>query len=147
MPDEIREEIKVDESEKKDEALPASSPFAKRISTATRVKESAIKYFFLINSATALIFIILIFIFLFKEGIQALDHIGLMDFIYQSKDSEAVYQWYPTSENPRFSLVPLILGTLLTSIPATIISTIFGIGAGIFLAEIAQGKTKEILNR
>lgn len=146
MRDEVHEkEVVVNE----EEVIPVSSPFAKKISKRTRIKEAVIKYFFLINSTTALIFIALIFIFLFKEGIKSLDHIGLMDFVYQEKvtetGSETVYQWYPTSENPRYSLIPLILGTLLTSIPATIISTIFGIGAGIYLAEIARGKTKEIL--
>lgn len=126
-----------------------NSPYARRIKKHTRVKENIIKYFFMINGAAALIFIILIFVFLFKEGIQALVHIGFADFIYGFKDtaggSERVYQWYPTSENARFSLVPLIVGTLLTSIPATILSSILGVGAGIYLSEIANPKAKEFL--
>lgn len=127
-----------------------ASPFSKKIKKSTRVKESIIKYFFAVNGAAALVFIILIFIFLFKEGFRAFEHIGLADFIYHNRlldDStfKKVFEWYPTSEEPRFSLVPLILGTLLTAVPATIISSIFGVGAGIYLSEIANPKAKEIL--
>lgn len=128
----------------------AESKYGKKIKKFTRTKESIIKLFFAVNGAAALVFIILIFIFLFKEGFRALDHIGLMDFIYTTRDTaegvkETVYQWYPTSEEPRYSLIPLILGTLLTSIPATILSTILGVAAGIYLSEIANPKWKEFL--
>jgi phosphate transport system permease protein len=126
------------------------SPFGKKIKLATRIRENIIKYFFALNGAAALVFIILIFIFLFKEGFKAIDHIGIADFIYHNRLLESntyltVFEWYPTSEEARYSLVPLIIGTLLTSIPATIISTIFGVGAGIYLSEIANPKAKEIL--
>ncbi|MGB5848270.1 MAG: phosphate ABC transporter permease subunit PstC [Ignavibacteriaceae bacterium] len=128
----------------------AMSKFSKKIGIATRVKESIIRAFFAVNGAMALVFIVLIFIFLFKEGLQSLQHIGILDFIYfdrvQADGSvTTVFEWYPTSEEPRFSLVPLILGTLLTAIPATILSTILGVSAGIYLSEIASPKWKEFL--
>jgi phosphate transport system permease protein len=125
------------------------SPFGKKIKKSTRVKENFIKFFFAANGLTALIFIILIFIFLFKEGFRAFEHIGLLDFIYSDQKTgniiERVYEWYPTSSFARYSLVPLIMGTLVTAIPATIISTIFGVVAGIYLSEIANPKAKEFL--
>ena len=138
------------ENETKNHHQTYDSPFSRRIKKSTRVKESIIKYFFVLNGTAALIFIILIFIFLFKEGFKAVEHIGLVDFIYHSRllddgTFKKVFEWYPTSEDARYSLVPLILGTLLTSIPATIISTFFGVGAGIYLSEIANPKAKEIL--
>ena len=96
-----------------------NSKYAKRIGRFTRLKESAIKFFFAVNGTMALIFIILIFVFLFKEGLRALDHIGLLDFIYLDRTSAAgtidrVFEWYPTSEEPRYSLIPLILGLPLS---------------------------------
>ncbi len=127
------------------------SIFGKKISKSTRIKESLINIFFTICGATALIFIILIFIFLFREGIKALIHIGILDFIFSNKadvitkELTRVFEWYPTSDNTRYSLVPLILGSLLTAIPATIISTIFGVATGIYLSEIANPKFKEFL--
>ena len=98
----------------------------------------------------ALIFIILIFIFLFKEGFKALDHISLLDFLYLDRTDpsgtvEKVFQWYPTSDEPRYSLIPLLIGTFLTAFPATIISTLLGVGAGIYLSEVANPKLKEFL--
>ncbi|RPI70033.1 MAG: ABC transporter permease subunit, partial [Ignavibacteriales bacterium] len=128
----------------------SESSFGKRIKKSTRVKEKIIHYFFAVNGVMALVFIILIFIFLFKEGIQAIDHIGLLNFIYFDQvqpdgSTERLYQWYPTSAEARFSLIPLIIGTLLTSIPATLISTFFGVAAGIYLSEIANPKLKEFL--
>jgi len=128
----------------------ADSKYAKKIRKFTRVKESAIKLFFAVNGTMALVFIILIFIFLFKEGFRALDHIGLLDFLYldradASGSVERVFQWYPTSEEPRYSLIPLLLGTFLTAFPATIISTLLGVGAGIYLSEVANPKLKEFL--
>ena len=126
------------------------SKYGKKIHQFTRTKEALIKLFFTLNGVAALIFIILIFIFLFKEGFRALEHIGLLDFLYSSRTAadgtvNTIYEWYPTSDEPRFSLIPLILGTLMTAIPATILSTIFGVAAGIYLSEVANPKWKEFL--
>jgi phosphate transport system permease protein len=128
----------------------ANSKYAKKIRKSTRIKEGFIKFFFAVNGAMALVFIILIFVFLFKEGFKALEHIGLIDFIFLDRPEfdgtvNRVYEWYPTSEEPRYSLMPLLLGTLLTALPATIISTIFGVAAGVYLSEIANPKFKEFL--
>lgn len=124
--------------------------FNVKVSKAVRVREKLIKWFFALNGIAASLFVALIFIFLFKEGLRALDHISLADFLYFEKtlssgDTETVFQWYPTSEDARFSLIPLIMGTFLTALPATIISTVLGISAGIYLSEIAGNKTREIL--
>ncbi|MCB0751891.1 MAG: phosphate ABC transporter permease subunit PstC [Ignavibacteriae bacterium] len=142
----IPEEINEEDSAR----IKAESSFGKRISLSVRVKEKIIEYFFALNGTVALIFIILIFIFLFKEGIQALNDIGVLDFIYydqvQLDDSiKRLYQWYPTSSQPRFSLLPLVVGTLMTAIPATLISTFLGVGAGVYLSEIAKPKAREFL--
>lgn len=128
----------------------ANSKYAKKIRKSTRIKEGFIKFFFAVNGAMALVFIILIFVFLFKEGFKALEHIGLIDFIFLDRPEfdgtvNRVYEWYPTSEEPRYSLMPLLLGTLLTALPATIISTIFGVAAGVYLSEICNPKFKEFL--
>jgi len=128
----------------------SSFVFNKKFHRSFRVKENLIKAFFTFSGATALIFFVLIFIFLFKEGIKAFIDIGFTDFLYSIRTdinniSSKVFEWYPTSENGRYSILPLILGSLMTAIPATIISSLFGIGAGVYLAEIAHPKIKEFL--
>jgi len=126
------------------------SPYSKKISLSVRVNEKIIEYFFAANGIVALVFVILIFVFLFKEGIRAMDNIGLLDFIFFDQTqldgtTKTLYEWFPTSEEARFSLVPLIVGTLMTAIPATLISTFFGVAAGVYLSEIAHPKAREFL--
>lgn len=55
-------------------------------------------------------------------------------------------KWYPTSTPaPIFGLVPLLLGTLLVSIGAIVLSLPFGLAVSIYLAEIANKKTRDFL--
>ena len=126
-----------------------NSPYSKKVSARTQFREKLIKYFFVLNGFAALMIILLIFLFLFKEGYHAFEQINLSDFIYKEKINGGaqtkIYEWYPTSEEPRYSIIPLLIGTLLTAIPATIISTICGLAVGIYLSEIASVRVREIL--
>ncbi len=124
-----------------------NSPYGKKISTKFRIREKLIKYFFAVNGIAAIIFILLIFLFLFKESIKAFDQIGFLNFFYgiDPETGKKVFEWYPTSDSPRFSLIPLLIGSFMTALPATIISTIFGVSVGIYLSEIARPKVREIL--
>lgn len=55
-------------------------------------------------------------------------------------------QWYPTATPaPIFGLVPLFLGTLLVSVGAILLSLPFGVAVAIYLAEIANNKTRKLL--
>lgn len=128
----------------------ANSLFGKQIERSTRIKEEAIRLFFLLCGMTALVAIVLIFVFLFKEGIKAVFAINIFDFVSTEVTrangiTEMAQEWYPTSEQERYSLIPLILGTLVTAIPAVIISTILGVSTGIYLSEIADSRIREFL--
>ncbi len=125
------------------------SQYAKSKSTKTLLKERLIRYFFTLNSLAVILVFMLIFAFLLKEGLKALDLITIKDFIYKTVfgngNETNLYQWYPTSDQPRYSLIPLIMGSLLISIHASLISTVFGISVGIYLSEIASNKVREFL--
>jgi phosphate transport system permease protein len=55
-------------------------------------------------------------------------------------------EWYPTATPaPQFGLLPLILGTLWVSIGAILLALPFGLAVGIYLAEIASLKLRNIL--
>ena len=114
------------------------SSYAKRRTFKSALIEKSVKYFFFLNGMISVLFLLLIFIFLFKEAISALSSIGISEFFNN-------IEWYPTSDDPRYSIIPLIFGTLLTAIPATIISSFLGIILGIYLSEIASGRTREII--
>lgn len=55
-------------------------------------------------------------------------------------------KWYPTTTPaPIFGLIPLLLGTLLVSIGAIVLSLPFGLAVAIYMAEIAHKKTRNLL--
>lgn len=75
----------------------------------------------------------------FKGRVLADDKIQLGDFFGGTK-------WYPTSTPaPIFGLVPLLLGTLLVSLGAILISLPFGLAVSIYLAEIADKRMRDLL--
>lgn len=80
-------------------------------------------------------FVLLIFLFLIKEGAPAFIEIPLTDL--------ASTRWYPTFSV--YGFVPLILGSLLVTIGAVVIAVPLGISVAIFLAEIAPSWLRNIL--
>lgn len=55
-------------------------------------------------------------------------------------------EWLPTATPaPLFGILPLLLGTLLVSIIAILIAIPLGVGVAIYLAEIANERTRKIL--
>ncbi|MCD8041850.1 MAG: phosphate ABC transporter permease subunit PstC [Tannerellaceae bacterium] len=75
----------------------------------------------------------------FKGRLISGDKISLWDFFGGTR-------WYPTSTpSPIFGLIPLLLGTLLVSIGAIIIALPFGLAVAIYMAEIANFRTRNFL--
>ena len=55
-------------------------------------------------------------------------------------------KWYPTATPaPIFGLIPLLLGTLLVSIGAIVLSLPFGLAVAIYMAEIANHRMRDFL--
>ncbi len=121
----------------------------KKRSTVLKIKEIMIKYFLRLNAFAASFFILLIFYFLLRESYEAFKVIGIERFFWQSNGSAdasgKLFEWYPTSDNPRYSIIPLLAGSLLTAFPAVAISTIFGVIIGVFMSEVISNKFREIL--
>ena len=130
---------------------PAPSPAPMRTARPRRrrpIGEFVVEAFLRVNGFIAIAAILLIFLFLFKEGIGALWSIPLGHFIQTTeRDFDDVLQtvrtWQPVGANPKYSLLPLVLGSLLVALPATIIATLFGVACGVYLAEIASHRTRE----
>src|SRR3989338_7608845 len=53
--------------------------------------------------------------------------------------------WYPISEPAQLGILPLILGSLLVTLGAALISVPIGVACAVYIAEIAPAKLKEIL--
>jgi phosphate transport system permease protein len=117
---------------------------------ATAWRESVIEAVLRLNGYIAVILIALIFLFLFKEGVQALRTIPLGEFLgatvtdYRG-NPKVVRLWQPVSEHPKYSLLPLLCGSFLVAVPATLIAGLFGVACGVYLAELASKRVREVL--
>lgn len=116
----------------------------------SRAGERLIEAVLRLNGFIAIAAIALIFIFLFKEGVQAFRTIPPSHFIHTTEldfddRPQVVRMWQPVGTNPKYSLIPLFCGSLLVALPATILATIFGVACGIYLAEVAGKRTREII--
>ncbi len=84
---------------------------------------------------SAIFFMVIIFYFLLSQGLPAITLVDLKTMLS--------VRWYPIEGF--FGLLPLLTGSLVVTIGATLIAVPFGIGTAIFLAEIAPRWLREIL--
>ncbi len=113
-------------------------------------RERLIEWFLFLNGLIAVVAIALIFVFLFREGFKAFQEIhpsrflGHVDEDYWTGQPVFKMTWQPVGDNSKYSIIPLICGTFLVAVPATILAGLFGVGCGIYLAELASPKVREI---
>jgi phosphate transport system permease protein len=112
------------------------------------------KKFIAANAFFAILAILLIFIFIFKESVpiftdsevQKEASPGKLTFkqeFYEGR--EAKWSWQPNSEVPKYSLLPLFLGTLKAALVAMLVAIPLGIGAAIYSSEFAPNRMREII--
>jgi phosphate transport system permease protein len=93
-----------------------------------------------IGGISAIVFIIGIFVFISREGFGFL--FGAFDF----REFFFSPNWRPTSETKEtYGILALIAGTASVTGLAMLIAIPFSLGAAVFIAEFASGKTREFL--
>jgi len=87
---------------------------------------------------SAILFVIGIFFFVFREGADFLIHkLNLKEFFTSQ-------EWYPDSpSNKRYGVLALLAGTASVTILAMLIAVPFGLGAAIFISEFCNRRFKE----
>jgi phosphate transport system permease protein len=103
-----------------------------------QAKEIIIKYIFFLFSLVSIIVLGLIVFSLFREGLPIFGKVSVKDFIFGM-------EWYPTYDPPSFGIFPLIVGSLIVTLLATLIAVPFGLLTAIYISEIAPQEIKEIL--
>lgn len=88
-----------------------------------------------ITGYSSILFVLLILFFLLREGMPALASTPLKTLFSA--------RWYPIEG--LFGILPLILGSILITIAATLIALPFGIGTAVFLSEVAPPWLRDIL--
>lgn len=104
------------------------------------------------SAMLAIVSLILIFVFIGKEAlpiftsaeIQEEANIGNL-FLPQSAGGggEEEYTWQPVSELPKYSLLPLLVGTLKVTIIASLIAIPLAVLAALYTAEFAPAWARE----
>ncbi|MDR3196037.1 MAG: phosphate ABC transporter permease subunit PstC [Endomicrobium sp.] len=86
----------------------------------------------------SIIFVVLIFSFLFKEGLSFFKDFGVLNFI-------GGRFWYPSSDPASFGILPLIVGSVFVTIGACAIAVPIGIMTALFISEIVPKGIRDIL--
>lgn len=88
-----------------------------------------------ISGYSAILFVIAIFLYLLREGLPAFSEVPLSNLLSE--------RWYPNED--LFGLLPLLGGSLVVIIGATVIAVPIGICTAVYIAEVAPPWAREIL--
>ncbi|NQV36443.1 MAG: phosphate ABC transporter permease subunit PstC [Candidatus Marinimicrobia bacterium] len=102
------------------------------------LKDKVIQYVLWGSAATSILIVALIFIFLGKEAFSFISEPGI-EKLFSSR-------WVPVSFTlEQFGLYPLITGSFLVTILATIIMIPFGVTGALYISEFASNTEREFL--
>jgi phosphate transport system permease protein len=97
--------------------------------------------------------IVLIFIFVGKEAVPLLTSsevheevtLGSMVLPRAGEDLEEKFPWQPVGGTPKYSLLPLLIGTFKVTLVALLIALPVAIGAAIFTSEFSNQIVRELI--
>ncbi len=88
-----------------------------------------------IAGSSSILFILLIFVFLIREGVPTITEVSPADLF--------TTRWYPIED--LFGILPLISGSLIVTFSSILIALPLGVGTAIYIGEIAPDNVKEVL--
>ncbi len=95
------------------------------------IKETVMKYVFLLCACASILAVVLICLFLFANGVPAIGKIGIFDFLLGEK-------WKPG--NDIYGILPFILGSIYVTAGAIVIGVPVGILTSVFMAHYCPKK-------
>ncbi|MFQ5858452.1 MAG: phosphate ABC transporter permease subunit PstC, partial [Anaerolineae bacterium] len=102
---------------------------------APAVREAVIEGLIRGAGVSAIIFVVLIFLFLVREGLPA--------FLEVAPTNLFGRRWYPTFG--LYGTVPLILGSLFVTVGAVVIAVPLGLASAIYIGEVAPSQVRDVL--
>ena len=120
----------------------------------SRIKEFLGEKTISLTALAALFSILLIFVFIFKEAVpiftdpEIQQEAGLDKMLFQQEYYEGrapKWSWQPNSEVPKYSMMPLFIGTIKAAIIAMIFAVPLAVGAAIYSSEFASKRMREII--
>ncbi len=97
--------------------------------------ETLIERFIRVTGVLVILFLALIFMFLLREGGATFFEVPVGDLLQT--------RWYPNEEH--FGLLPLVLGSLMVTLGAAVVSLPLGLLTAVFIAEVAPRWVREVL--
>jgi len=98
----------------------------------------------------AIVSLVLIFVFIGKEALpvftsgEVRQEAGMTRLFLPAAEKPA-FAWQPVSEPPRYSLLPLLLGTLKVTLIAVVVAIPLAVAAALFTSEFAPPWLREII--
>jgi len=102
----------------------------------SRIKETAAKAVFLLAACVSIIAVALICVFLFANGIPAMNKIGIFKFLLGET-------WKPG--NDIYGIFPMIIGSIYVTAGALIVGVPLGILTAIYLSRFAGKRVKRLM--
>ena len=90
------------------------------------VRETVMKYIFLISALISVLSIILIFYFIFSGGLPFILRQGVWEFLTGTN-------WQPTASQPEFGILPMIVGSLIVTGGAILIGVPIGVLTAVYM--------------
>jgi len=104
--------------------------------------DDAIRYILLGTALSCIIIVLLIFLFTMTEAWQSVEEIGLDTMLLGTI-------WRPGSiigtDQAQFGLLPMIVGSILSTLGAIVIGVPLSVGTAILLAEVAPPAVREVV--
>lgn len=88
-----------------------------------------------VSGYSAIIFVLMIFFFLLREGLPTLQEVSISNLLST--------RWYPIEDY--FGLLPLLGGSIIVTIGAAVIAIPVGLFTAVYIAEVAPRKTRDFL--
>jgi phosphate transport system permease protein len=119
-----------------------------------QLQEAAIAAVVTAIALTGIAAVILIFVFVAREALPLFtdaevksevdfSRMFLAQVLQQGRPAE--YMWQPVGDVPKYSMIPLFVGTLKVTAVAMLISVPVGIAAAIYVAEFANARVREVV--
>jgi len=102
------------------------------------VVERSMHSLFFVVALTSLTALLLITLFLFKEGLPIFKTVSVKEFVFGK-------YWYPTSDPADFGILSLIVASLAVTFFSGLVSIPLGVMTAIYIAEIASNRVSEIV--
>jgi len=106
--------------------------------TLKRIRERIIEFFLFLAALSSIAITLGIVGILVIESQRFFEHVSVFDFLTDT-------EWTVLFANPRYGIMPLVTGTLVTSVTALLVALPLGTIIAIYLSEYANNRVREIL--